>query len=159
VIGILTFSRELRAIGRILDRLGELRFEEAEFVLARTGADRLELENVLVRGPELRVRASGSLERSGPEQPVVLSPLEISAEIAARGDVGILFDGMELLEETADTAGYRALTRPIAIRGTPAAPDAEEFWALLEEGAENAGGSFGVALRALNRQLEAAAPE
>jgi hypothetical protein len=160
VIGILTFSKELRAIGRILDRLGELRFEEAEFVLERTGADRLELENLLVRGPELRVRASGSLERSGPEQPVVLSPLELSAEIAARGDVGILFDGMELLEETTDAAGYRALTRPIAIHGTPAAPDAEEFWALLEQGAENAGGSFGVALRALNRQLETgAAPE
>ena len=159
VIGILTFSKELRAIGRILDRIGELRFEEAEFVLARTGADRLELENLLVRGPELRVTATGSLERSGPEQPVVLSPLDISAEIAARGDVGILFDGMKVLEEDADAAGYRSLTRPIAIRGTPAEPDAEEFWALLEEGATNAGGSFGVALRALNRQLEAAEPE
>ena len=159
VVGILTFSKELRAVGRILDRLGELRFEEAEFVLARTGANRLELKNLLVRGPELRVHATGSLERSGPEQPVVLTPLEISAEIAARGDVGILFDGMEVLEESADAAGYRALTRLVAIRGTPAAPDAEEFWALLEEGAENAGGSFGVALRALNRQLEAAEPE
>ena len=66
---------------------------------------------------------------------------------------------MKVLEEDADAAGYRSLTRPIAIRGTPAEPDAEEFWALLEEGATNAGGSFGVALRALNRQLEAAEPE
>lgn len=158
VIGILTFSKELRAIGRILDRLGELRFEEAQIVLERSAANRLELENLLVRGPELRLRASGSVERSGPEQPIVLSPLEISAEVAARGDVGILFAGMDLLQENADAAGYRALTKPIAIRGTPAEPDAEEFWALLEEGAENAGGSFGVALRALNRSLEAAEP-
>jgi hypothetical protein len=158
VIGFLTFSKELRAIARILDRIGELHFERAEFVLERTAANRLELSNLLVLAPQLRVQASGNLERTGPQTPVVLSPLDISARLAARSDVAILFDGMKLLEAVPDAAGYRALVRPIAIRGTPAEPDAEEFWALLEEGAENAGGSFGVALRALNRQLEAAEP-
>jgi hypothetical protein len=159
VIGFLTFSRELRAVARILDRLGELHFERAEFVLERASAERLELSNLLVVGPELRVQATGNLERAGPHQPVVLSPLDLSAEIAARGDVGILFDGMALLEDEPDGAGYRALIRPIAIGGTPADPDASEFWELLEEGAEKAGGSFGVALRALNRRLEGAEPE
>jgi hypothetical protein len=81
----------------------------------------------------------------------------LDTSFAARGDVAILFDGMKLLVEEGDDASeqdYRAFVRPIRITGTPAEPDASAFWALLDEGAENARGSFGVGLRTLNRKLE-----
>jgi hypothetical protein len=60
---------------------------------------------------------------------------------------------MNLLEENA-TNGYRELARPIEIGGSPAEPDASAFWELLDAGAENARGTFGFALRTLNRKLE-----
>ena len=82
----------------------------------------------------------------------------MSAQIAARGDVATLLDGMELLEADANASGYREIDKSIEIGGTPAGPDASAFWALLEEGASNAHGSYGFALRMLNRRLEKIEP-
>jgi len=163
VVGFLTFSRELRALARLLEGLGEIRFEDADVVLVRQARGRLEFRSLSLRSPQISLQASGNLALA-PERPLLLSPLELSAVIAARGDVAVLFDGMELLEaETDDNEDdYRSVIRPIEILGTPAEPDATAFWQLLEVGAENARGSFGVGLRALNRRLEQnaeAAPE
>jgi hypothetical protein len=158
VVGFLTFSRELKAIGRLLDGLGEIHFQRASVRLDRKQLERIELTDFSVVSPQLRLNASGRLDVA-PRQPLLASPLELSAQLAARGDVAVLFDGMGLLEEKAGSTGYRALTRTIDIHGTAANPDASEFWALLDEGANNARGSFGVALRALNSRLEREAPE
>ena len=153
MIGILTFSQELRAIGRLIDSLGEMRFEQADFLLERSTPDRIELRTLYVRSPQLRIGASGSLELA-PQRPVLMSPLDVSAQIAARGDVVILFDGMGLLEEAADDAGYRDLTRVVRLGGTPLEPDTSVFWELLDEAASNSRGVFGAGLRELNRRLE-----
>ena len=155
VIGFLTFSKEFRAVGRLVDGIGTMRFQEAEFLLSRTTPERIELRNLFVLAPQLRIDATGALELA-PERPLLLSPLDVSARLAARGDVAILFDGMQLLETGAGNAGYRELNQRIAIGGSPAEPDTSAFWSLLDEGAGNARGSFGLALRTLNRQLEKA---
>ncbi len=156
VIGILTFSRELKAIGRLLDGLGEIRFSSAEVELARTTPDRIELESLALVAPQLRVEAMGAL-RVAPQQPLLTSPLDLSAQIAARGDVAVVFDGMGLLERETSGSDYRDLRRRVEITGTAAEPDASSFWDLLDEGATNARGSFGVGLRALNERLEGSA--
>jgi hypothetical protein len=153
VIGFLTFSRELKAIGRLLDGLGQIRFKQADLRLERT-ADRIELKELSIVSPQLKIDAAGDIELA-PLQPVLLSPLNVTARLAAAGDIAILFDGMKLLEGERGQPGYRNVTKPIAIAGTAAAPDTSSFWALLDEGAGNAGGSFGVGLRALNAKLEA----
>jgi hypothetical protein len=155
VIGILTFSRELRAIGRLLDRLGEIRFREAEFLLDRSAPDRFDVSTFFVRAPQLMIDARGSLALA-PQRPLLLSPIDVSAQIAATGDMAILFDGMGLLEEETGDAGYRDLTRIIRVGGTPIQPDTSDFWELLEEAANNSRGAFGAGLRALNRRLESA---
>jgi hypothetical protein len=157
VVGFLTFSRELKAIGRLLDGLGEIHFQQANVRLDRKQLERIELSDFSVVSPQLRLNASGTLDVA-PRRPLLDSPLELSAQLAARGDVAVIFDGMGLLEDKAGSTGYRALTRPVDIRGTAANPDASEFWALLDEGANNARGSFGVALRALNSRLERESP-
>lgn len=155
VIGTLTFSRELRALARLLEGLGEIPFDQAEIILSRQSGSNLDLQSLSLRSPQVSMQASGSLALA-PRRSLLQSPLMLSADIAARGDVAILFDGMDLLEEETDNNedDYRSLIRPIEILGTPAEPDASAFWALLDEGAENARGSFGLGLRTLNRQLE-----
>jgi hypothetical protein len=153
VIGVLTFSRELRAVGRMLDGLGEIRFNDAEFLLERNSMDQIELTRFAVDSPQLRIGATGVLELA-PLRPLLLSPLDADLSIAANGDAAILFDGMGLLEDEADADGYRAFTQSVNVLGTPAAPDVSEFWELLEEAAENARGALGVSLRAVNRRLE-----
>jgi len=153
VIGILTFSRELKAIGRLLDGLGEIHFKQADLKLERT-PDRIELSQLSIVSPQLRIDATGDVELAA-LRPVLLSPLNVSARIGAAGDIAVLFDGMKLLEAEKGQGGYRNVAKPIVIAGSAAAPDTSAFWALLDEGAGNARGSFGVGLRALNSKLEA----
>ena len=152
VIGLLTFSRELKAVGRLLDGLGQIRFKQADLLLERT-PDRIELKQLSIVSPQLKIDAAGDIELA-PLQPVLLSPLNVTARLAAAGDIAILFDGMKLLEGERGQPGYRKVTKPIEIVGSAAAPDTSSFWALLDEGAGNARGSFGVGLRALNAKLE-----
>lgn len=153
VIGVLTFSRELKAIGRLLDGLGEIRFKQADLRLERT-PDKIELSQLTIVAPQLKIDATGSVELA-PLRPVLASPLNVAARLAAAGDIAILFDGMKLLDPAPGQAGYRNVTKPIVIRGSAVAPDTSAFWALLDEGADNARGSFGVGLRALNARLGA----
>lgn len=155
-IGILTFSRQLRAVGRLLDGLGEIRFEQADFELRRTVPERIDVDRLRIVSPQLEIDAAGSLALA-PLRPLLESPLDVSAQLAAAGDVAILFDGMGLLDEETGEAGYRAMSRRIRVGGTPIAPDTSDFWELMEQAGENARGSFGAGLRALNRRLEAAA--
>lgn len=136
----------------MLDDLGELRFREAEFQLERSEPDRIEVSHLFVESPQLLIDASGSLALA-PKRPLLLSPLDVSATLAASGDVEILFDGMGLLEDEDNEAGYRELTRTVRLGGTPTKPDTSAFRELLEEAANNSGGALGAGLRALNRRL------
>jgi hypothetical protein len=151
VIGILTFSRELKAVGRLLDGLGEIHFKQADLLLKRT-PDKIELSQLTIVSPQLKIDATGDVELA-PLRPVLTSPLNVAARLAAAGDIAILFDGMKLLEAAPGQAGYRDVTKPIVIAGSAVAPDTSSFWSLLDEGAGNARGSFGVGLRALNSRL------
>jgi hypothetical protein len=152
-IGILTFSRELKAVGRLLDGLGEIHFKQANLRLERT-PDKIELSELTIVSPQVRIDATGDVALA-PLRPVLLSPLNVAARIGAAGDIAVLFDGMKLLEGETRQPGYRNVTKPIVISGSAVAPDTSAFWALLDEGADNARGSFGVGLRALNGRLEA----
>ena len=154
MIGALTFSRELKAVGRLLDGLGEIHFKRADLRLERT-PDKIELSQLTIVSPQLRIDATGDVALA-PLQPVLSSPLNVAARLSAAGDIAILFDGMKLLDAAPAEAGYRNVTKPIVIAGSAVAPDTSSFWALLDEGAENARGSFGVGLRALNARLGAA---
>ncbi len=153
VIGALTFSRELKAVGRLLDGLGEIHFKQADLLLKRS-PDKIELSQLTIVSPQLKIDAAGDVELV-PLRPVLLSPLNVAARLAAAGDIAILFDGMKLLDAAPGHAGYRNVTKPILIAGSAAAPDASSFWALLDQGAGNARGSFGVGLRALDARLGA----
>lgn len=152
VIGFLTFSRELRALSRLLDRVGELHFENAEFLLERTTTDRIDVRTLKLLAPQVELQGTGRLDVTG-NRPFVLGELDVSATLAARGDVAVLLDGMKLLDQEPDPAGYRRLTHSLTVGGTPAEPDMSSFWELLDEGADNARGSFGIGLRALNRRI------
>jgi hypothetical protein len=61
---------------------------------------------------------------------------------------------MGLLEPEEDARGYRPLTRPVTVSGTVAEPDTSDFYAMLDEAAENSGGAFGFGLRRVNKQLQ-----
>ena len=154
VVGALTFSRQLRAIGRLLDDLDELPFSRMSVSLLRDSPRQLRLEDISLIAPRLRLAGRGSVTAQ-PGLALALSPMEASLDLAARGDMAILFDGMGLLEEGADGQGFRAMNRSLTIGGSLAEPDTSALWDALDEAAASASGSFGLGLRAINRKLKA----
>jgi hypothetical protein len=153
VAGNLTFSRQLKAIGRMLDEMEELRFSQMKLSLLRESKTRLKVDQFSVASPLMRIEGQGSLTAI-PGKKLDQGPLDASINLATRGDMSILFDGMGLLKKGSGSAGYRAMTTPIDIGGTLAEPDTSALWELLDEAADNAGGSFGLGLKTVNRKLK-----
>jgi hypothetical protein len=153
VVGALTFSRELKAIGRILDQLESLQFSRLSASLVRESPQRLELRGFDLVAPQLHLQGEGQvvLEKQGR---LLDSPFSASVEMATNQDMTILFDGMGLLEKDPDVLGYRSLSRPLQIDGTLSEPDTSDLWQMLDEAADNARGFFGMGLRTINRKIK-----
>ena len=81
VAGVLPFSRELKAIGRMLS---ELEFETFDLVLARPGPQRFEVETLEIVSPLAHIEGSRSV---GVDlgTPLALSPVDVRLEPATRG--------------------------------------------------------------------------
>jgi hypothetical protein len=151
--GAVTFSKEMRAAGRLLLKLADLRFSRAALRLTRDPESGLVLQSLSLDGENVRVTGSGKIPPA-PEVPLLDHPLTASLGIAARGDPAIVLDGVGLLEKAADAAGFRPLNRPIRLAGTLGAPDASDLHRTLNEAAANARGSFGIALRKVLELIE-----
>jgi len=144
--GALTFSKELRAVGRLIGTLQALPVREARVKLLRDPARGLVVDALDLRADDLVVHGTGSVKRE-PGVPFVDRELRLDVELAARGDAAIVFRGLGLLGEKADESGYRPLTRTLSVGGTVGAPDASALWETFDEAAAQAKGSFGLALR------------
>jgi hypothetical protein len=155
VLGFLTFSKQLKAVSRLLGELEALEFSSFDLVLARETPRRFAISELTVVSPLARVEGSGGIEVE-PGVPLVASPLDASLDMATRGDMTILFEGLGLLQEGTDEHGYRPLTRPVAVGGTVAEPDTSEFYEMLDEAARDSKGVLGVGMRRANKKLQKA---
>jgi hypothetical protein len=145
-VGTLTFSKELRAVGRLIGTLEALPVREARVTLLRDPARGLVVDSMDLRADDLLVRGTGSVKRA-PGVPFVDRELRLAVDLSARGDAAIVFRGLDLLGEKEDEGGYRPLTRTLSVGGTVGEPDASALWEMFDEAAAQARGSFGLALR------------
>jgi hypothetical protein len=153
VLGFLTFSKQLKAVSRLLGELEALEFDNFDLVLARETPRRFAISELTVVSPLARVEGEGGVEVE-PGVPLVESPLAATLDMATRGDMTVLFDGLGLLQEGTDEHGYRPLTRPVAVGGTVAEPDTSEFYEMLDEAARDSKGFLGVGMRKVNKKLQ-----
>jgi hypothetical protein len=145
-VGALTFSKELRAVGRLIGTLQALPVHEARVKLLRDPARGIVVDRLDLKSDDLVVHGTGSLKRE-PGVPFVDRKLSLDVTLAARGDAAIVFRGLDLLGETTDEGGYSPLKRSLLVGGTVGEPDASALWEMLDEAAAQAKGSFGFALR------------
>jgi hypothetical protein len=114
--------------------------------IVRTAPDTVRLHSLRVQTPNSLITGLGVV-RLQDDRPAGESPMELQIQLAARGDLAILFDGMKLLQKTPDANGFRPFKQPITVRGTLDEPDASELYDRIDEGIRNARGLFGWALR------------
>ncbi len=155
VLGFLTFSKQLKAVSRLLGELEALEYHSFDLVLARATPRRFVISELTVVSPLARIEGEGGVEVE-PGVPLVESPLDASLDMATQGDMTILFDGLGLLQEGTDEHGYRPLTRPVALGGTVAEPDTSDFYEMLDEAARDSKGVLGVGMRRANKKLQKA---
>jgi len=155
--GALTFSKAMRATGRLIGRLQELNIREARIRLERDPARGLLLESLDVRSDGLVVHGTGSVLRQR-GVPLVERELRLDVDLAAAGDAAIVFDGLGLIGSEVDESGFRTIPHTFSVGGTVATPDASALWETLDEAAAQAKGSFGWALRKVMKAVEAEEP-
>jgi hypothetical protein len=144
--GALTFSKELRATGRLIGQLQEINLREAHVRLERDPSRGVILDSLDVRSDGLVVHGSGSVRRER-GVPLVDRGLRLDVDLAASGDAAIVFAGLGLLGAEADDKGFHPVTQTVSVGGTVAAPDASALWETLDAAAARAKGSFGWSLR------------
>lgn len=155
VLGILTFSKQLKAVSRLLGELEALQFDTFDLVLARETPRRFAISELTVVSPLARIEGSGGVEVE-PGVPLVESPLDATLDMGTQGDMTILFNGLGLLQEGTDEHGYRPLTQPVTVGGTVAEPDTSQFYEMLDEAARDSKGVLGVGMRKVNKKLQKA---
>ncbi len=154
-LGVITFSKQLKAVSRLLGELEALEFDTFELALARETPRRFAIAELLVASPLARIEGSGGV-RVEPGVPLVESPLDVRLDMATQGDMTILFNGLGLLQEGTDEHGYRPLTQPVTVGGTVADPDTSDFYEMLDEAATDSKGVLGVGMRKVNKKLQKA---
>jgi hypothetical protein len=153
VLGFLTFSKQLKAVSRLLGELEALEFASFELELARETPRLFAISRLQVVSPLAVIDGGGGIEVE-PGVPLAASPLDASFDMATSGDLTILFEGLGLLGDDEDDRGYRPLTRPVTVGGTVSEPDTTAFYEMLDEASADSKGVAGVAMRKINNKLQ-----
>ncbi len=149
--GTLTFSSELRALGRLIPRLTQMPFDRLEATGTLASDGRLELKQLLVEAPDLRLVAVGSIANAK-SRDLAGQPLAAQATLFARSDLGIILAGMHLLGR-AGADGYRAMNQPFLVGGNVGQPDLHPLYDLLAKAVDGSSGSWGLLMREVRAKV------
>jgi len=152
--GAITFSKPVRAVGRLVRGISEIEFETLELEVNRHRVSNLELESLRLVAEDLRLEGRGSASVPGdPGAPLAEAPIELQVEMTTRGDMAKVLKALDLLGPGKGTKGFRELREPVIVEGTLGDPDASSFYEMLDGGIDNARGSFGWAVRKARKKM------
>jgi len=149
--GAVTFSPQLQALGRLVRQMSNLPFDrcEASGRLAVDGG--LNLEQFHLDSPQLRFSATGRIANAR-TRALLRQPIAVHASLAASRDLGVILDGMKLLDP-AGTDGFRPLTQQFAIGGAVGQPDLHPIYDFLARAVSGSHGTWGILMRELQGEI------
>ena len=135
MLGVFLGSDRLQTLAGLADELGQIDYDQIRLNLQRDEVGGLTIKRLQLQGPGIKLAGEGWVGRAG-LMDYGGSPMELTFRMGAKGDLADLFGKLGLTEMgRIDAEGYRLLVQPVTIRGTPARPDASEFWAILRQAA------------------------
>ena len=150
--GMLTFSSELRAVGRLVRKLSEVPITQLKASGTLNAAGQLHLDEMILESPEMRLVATGRIA-DAKSRDLVGQPLSVQATLAASGDLAVILAGMHLVDPPG-ADGYRLMNQPFIVGGNVGQPDFHLFYDVLARAVEGSHGSWGLVMRKV--QAEAA---
>jgi hypothetical protein len=151
--GAVTFSPELRALGRLLRKFAEMPVDELRVSGERDARGNIVLTEFLLDSPQARLVGRGAV----PAQdgvPLAARRLELALDLFARDEVGVILANMQLLEKRTTTDGYRRMAQPFSVIGEVGRPDASPLYDLLARAATGSRGTWGLIMRKVRQEAE-----
>lgn len=151
--GAVTFSPELRALGRLLRKFAEMPVDTLRVSGARDAAGNISLDEFLLVSPQARLAGRGSVPA---EEGVALAGrrIDLALELFARDEIGVILGNMKLLDKKPGADGYRRMTQPVRLGGEVGRPDASPLYDLLARAATGSRGTWGLIMRKVRREVE-----
>lgn len=155
--GAITFSPELRALGRLIKKFSDLPVDTLSARGQRGPDGSVSLDAFTLATPQLRLTASGRVPFA-PDLDLAARPFELPVRIEAKDEIAVILRGMKLLEKKAGTDGFFAMTRRPTLRGTLGQPDTTELYDTFAQAVDASTGTFGLLMKKVRKEVEKAQP-
>lgn len=155
--GTLSFSSEMRALGRLVRKLGEMPVERLRVSGARDVAGSLVLREFRLDSPQVRLLGHGSVP-AVEGIPLVARKLDLNVELAAKDEMAVILGNMKLLEKKPRPDGFLAMKQPFAIGGEVGKPDPSQLYDMLARAVDGSSGTWSLIMRKVQKELEESSP-
>jgi hypothetical protein len=152
VAGTVTFSSELRALGRLVGRLSDVPISKLQASGALLPNGQLHIEQMSIEAPELRLAATGQI-LDAKTRDVMAQPLSVNATLAATGDLAVILKGMHMLGPP-EADGYGRMNQPFVVNGSVGQPDFHPLYELLAKAVDGSHGTWGLLMRKIQVEIE-----
>lgn len=151
--GTLTFSPELRAIGRLVKKFSDLPVDELSARGRSEHGGAIFLDDFRLQTPQLRLSASGTVPaESGVE--LAARSLELPVTLAVKDEMAVLLKGMKLIGRKPDPDGFFIMSRQPVLRGTLGAPDTTDLYDVFAQAVSGSSGTFGFLMKKVQQEVE-----
>lgn len=151
--GAITFSPELRAIGRLVKQFSDLPVNELSARGRRVPGGDIFLDDLRLQTPQLRLTARGKVPaKDGVD--LAARPFELPVTLAVKDDLAVLLKGMKLIGKQPGPDGYFTMTRQPTLRGTLGAPDTTELYDVFAQAVSGSSGTFGLLMKKVRTEVE-----
>ena len=150
--GAITFSPELRAMGRLIRSFSDLPVEDLSARGRREPGGALTLDEFRVHTPQLRLSARGTVA-ANPDLDIAARPFELPVTLAVRDEMAVILKGMKLIGRKPGADGFFTVTRRPVLRGTLGAPDTTDLYDVLAQAASGSSGTFGFLMKKVQQEV------
>lgn len=150
--GAVTFSPELRALGRLLPKLAEMPVEDLRISGRVDASGEVRLSEFALNSPQARFAGRGRVAATG--DAIMSRPLDLSLNIAAKDEMAVILGGMNLLERHKDAAGFQSVREKLTVGGKAGEPDLRPLYDLLARSVSGSTGTWGYLMRKVQADVE-----
>jgi hypothetical protein len=132
ILGGARQSQGLTASSELIQLLKEIRFDSVKVQVERAPDLSFKLTSVEILSPIMRTTGTGTVASKSADD-VANAPMNITLQLAAKGELAYALQKARLLTNQQDEKGYALMSRTFTIKGTPSKPDNTSLWGILLE--------------------------
>src|SRR5690606_38884184 len=113
---VVKYADRLKAATAVAESLSALTFDQLNLEVSRSSAGDLQIKDMSVLSPSLRILGSGSIAYRE-AVPLWLQPLLLKLQLSAREEMATNLQALKLLKAEADALGYLPLVQEVNLEG------------------------------------------